>query len=392
MAYETIREAVRYIGVYDETLPLFESQYPVPLGMAYNSYLILDQQVAVFDTVDRRATDQWLQNLTEALEGRSPDYLVVSHAEPDHAANVARLCGLYPQLRVVGNGRTFAMLEQFFGPDFLPEARRLAVTEGDTLSLGRHRLQFMLAPMVHWPEVMVTYEQTEQILFSADAFGRFGGRQYILDWAGEARRYYGNIVGKYGAQVRALLQKAQQLPIRTLCPLHGPVRQGDEVAETLAFYRNWSSCTPDRPNTVLVAYASVHGHTAAAALRAAELLRQQGVEVMQVDLNRTHGSWVVALALMCGKWLLASATCDGEMMPSMAALLSCLKAKNFRNRTVALLENGCWTPAAARKMTEALAQMPDMRLVGSPVTVRGALNETSEAALAELCRQLAEAE
>ena len=392
MAYESISTAVRYIGVYDEKLDLFESQYPVPLGMVYNSYLILDEKVAVFDTVDRRATDQWLQNLTEALEGRTPDYLIVSHAEPDHAANAARLCALYPQLKVVGNARTFPLLQQLYGQDFLPTDRRVTVAEGDTLPLGQHTLRFVLAPMVHWPEAMVTYEQTEQILFSADAFGRFGGRHYIIDWAGEARRYYGNIVGKYGAQVRTLLQKAAALPIQTLCPLHGPVRQGDEVAETLAFYRNWSSYTPDRPGSVMVAYSSVHGNTAAAALRACELLKAQGVEVMRVDLTRTHVSWVVAVAFMCGKWLLASPTVDGDMMPVMTVLLNCLKSKNLRNRTVALLENGLWTPMAAKKMAEALAQMPEMRLVEGPVTVRGTLTVQTEAELEALCRRLAEAE
>lgn len=392
MAYESIRSAVRYIGVYDEKLDLFESQYPVPLGMAYNSYLILDEKVAVFDTVDRRATDEWLQNLAEALEGRTPDYLIVSHAEPDHAASAARLCSLYPGLQVVGNARTFPMLEQLYGAAFLPASRRLTVAEGDTLCLGAHTLQFLLAPMVHWPEVMVTYERTEQILFSADAFGRFGGRHYIVDWSGEARRYYGNIVGKYGPQVRALLQKAAGLPIQTLCPLHGPVRQGAEVAETLAFYDNWSSYRPDRPNTVMVAYASIHGNTAAAACRAAELLKAQGVEVMRVDLSRTHVSWVVAVAFLCGKWLLASATYDGAMAPAMEGLLHCLKAKNLQNRTVALVENGCWTPTAARRMQEALAGMKEMRLVGPAVTVRGALTAQTEAELAELCRKLAAAE
>ena len=284
MSAPTVTSTIRYIGVDDKTIDLFESQYPVPNGVSYNSYAILDQKLAILDTVDPRGTEQWLKNLEQTLAGRQPDYLVVSHMEPDHAGNIQRLCEMYPNLQVVGNAKTFTMIGQFFTLD-LPDSRKVLVGEGDTLSLGAHTLQFFMAPMVHWPEVMVTYEQSEKVLFSADGFGKFGTLDTQEDWACEARRYYFNIVGKYGGPVQQLLKKAAALDIEIICPLHGPVLR-ENLGYYIGLYDTWSRYQPEDEG-VLLAHASIHGHTAKAAEKMAEILRQKGAEVVLCDLNRT---------------------------------------------------------------------------------------------------------
>ena len=306
MSVQKISNAILGVGVDDTTIDLFESQYPVPTGVSYNSYVILDEKVAILDTVDNRATDAWLANLTEALGDRMPEYLVVSHMEPDHGANIARLAAKYPDMKVVGNAKTFVYMEQFFGPDAVAKERRVVVKDGESLSLGSHTLTFVFAPMVHWPEVMVSYESSEKVLFSADGFGRFGAVAKFdekADWASEARRYYLNIVGKYGPQVQALLKKAAALDIATICPLHGPVLTGD-LGKYLAYYDTWSSYKPEEPEKILVASASIHGHTRAAAHTMAEKLRAKGAKVVEMDLTRTDVSYAVTEAFRCGKIVL----------------------------------------------------------------------------------------
>ena len=327
MSVKKISEAILGVGVDDTTIDLFESQYPVPTGVSYNSYVILDEKTAILDTVDNRATEPWLANLTEALAGRKPDYLVVSHMEPDHGANIARLAALYPEMQVVGNAKTFLYMDQFFGADAVAKERRVVVKDGESLSLGTHTLTFVLAPMVHWPEVMVSYESSEKVLFSADGFGRFGAVARFdenADWASEARRYYLNIVGKYGPQVQALLKKAAALDIATICPLHGPVLTGD-LSKYLNYYDLWSSYKAEEPEKILVASASIHGHTRAAAHTMAEKLRAKGAKVVEMDLTRTDVSYAVTEAFRCGRIVLACATYDGFLFPPMENLL----AKSF---------------------------------------------------------------
>ena len=301
MSVQKISNAILGVGVDDTTIDLFESQYPVPTGVSYNSYVILDEKVAILDTVDNRATDAWLANLTEELGDRMQEYMVVSHMEPDHGANIARLAAKYPDMKVVGNAKTFVYMEQFFGPDAVAKERRVVVKDGESLSLGSHTLTFVFAPMVHWPEVMVSYESSEKVLFSADGFGRFGAVAKFnekADWASEARRYYLNIVGKYGPQVQALLKKAAALDIATICPLHGPVLTGD-LGKYLAYYDTWSSYKPEEPEKILVASASIHGHTRAAAHTMAEKLRAKGAKVVEMDLTRTDVSSAVTEAFRC---------------------------------------------------------------------------------------------
>ena len=324
MSVQKISNAILGVGVDDTTIDLFESQYPVPTGVSYNSYVILDEKVAILDTVDNRATDAWLANLTEALGDRMPEYLVVSHMEPDHGANIARLAAKYPDMKVVGNAKTFVYMEQFFGPDAVAKERRVVVKDGESLSLGSHTLTFVFAPMVHWPEVMVSYESSEKVLFSADGFGRFGAVAKFdekADWASEARRYYLNIVGKYGPQVQALLKKAAALDIATICPLHGPVLTGD-LGKYLAYYDTWSSYKPEEPEKILVASASIHGHTRAAAHTMAEKLRAKGAKVVEMDLTRTDVSYAVTEAFRCVKLVLSCATYDGFFFSPMESLLT----------------------------------------------------------------------
>ena len=390
MSVNKISNAILGIGVDDTTIDLFESQYPVPTGVSYNSYVILDEKVAVLDTVDERATDAWLANLTEALADRTPDYLVVSHMEPDHGANIARLAAKYPEMKVVGNAKTFLYMDQFFGADAVAAGRRVTVKDGESLSLGAHTLTFVFAPMVHWPEVMVSYESTEKVLFSADGFGRFGAVAKFdekADWASEARRYFLNIVGKYGPQVQALLKKAAALEIAAICPLHGPVLTGD-LTPYLNYYDTWSSYRPEEPEKILVAFASIHGHTRAAAHTMAEKLRAKGAKVVEMDLARTDVSYAVTEAFRCGKMVLACATYDGFLFPPMENFLTHLKTKNFQNRIVGLMENGTWAPMAAKLMSAELGGMKNLTVCDTVVTIRSAANAAAEARMEELAEEI----
>lgn len=385
-----VTDAVTYVGADDPDLALFEGQHPVrPIGVSYNSYVITDQKIAVMDTVDARVTEAWLENLDYALDGRTPDYLIISHMEPDHAANIARLAALYPEMKLVGNAKTFVMLRQFFGPDAAPDQRLVTVGEGDVLELGSHRLRFFLAPMVHWPEVMVTYEESEKLLFSADAFGRFGALSLTekAPWAPQARRYYLNIVGKYGAQVQALLKKLASLPVEAILPLHGPVLT-QEIGRCLELYDLWSSYRPEEPDRVLVAYASIYGHTKQAALALADLLTERGADVTTCDLTTTHVSDALTQAFCCGKLVLASVTYDGGLFPPMEELLNHLKAKNFQSRKIGLMENGSWAPQAARLMRARLEEMKNLTLCPTAVSIRSALNEGSRQQLEQLADEL----
>ncbi len=386
-----ISDSVLDITTNDDTLDLFESQYPVPAGISYNSYLILDEKVAVLDTVDARATEAWSACLAQALAGRSPDYLIVSHVEPDHSANVAALMARYPAMQVVGNAKTFQYLERFFGREAVAPARRIVVKEGDSLPLGSHTLHFVLAPMVHWPEVMASYESSEKLLFSADGFGRFGavdpdGRDG--GWTDEARRYYLNIVGKYGPQVQALLKKAAGLDIKAICPLHGPVLAGD-LTPYLHDYDTWSRYLPEEPQTVMVASASIHGSTKQAAAILAGKLRAAGVQVVETDLTRTDVSYAVADAFRCGKLVLACATYDGFLFPPMESFITHLKTKNFQNRTVGLMENGLWAPMAGKLMAAELSCMKGISLCETVVRLSGAADDAAEAQMDALVGELA---
>ena len=387
MSVKKISEAILGVGVDDTTIDLFESQYPVPTGVSYNSYVILDEKTAILDTVDNRATEPWLANLTEALAGRKPDYLVVSHMEPDHGANIARLAALYPEMQVVGNAKTFLYMDQFFGADAVAKERRVVVKDGESLSLGTHTLTFVLAPMVHWPEVMMSYDKADKVLFSADGFGKFGALDAQEDWDCEARRYYFNIVGKYGPQVQSLLKKAAALDIKTICPLHGPVLTGD-LGKYLNYYDMWSSYKPEEPEKILVASASIHGHTRSAAHILAEKLRAKGAKVVEMDLTRTDVSYAVTEAFRCGKTVLACATYDGFLFPPMEALLTHLKTKNFQNRTVGLMENGTWAPMAAKLMRAELDGMKNMTVCDTVVTIRSSVNAAAEAQMDALAEEI----
>ena len=381
-----ITDSILYVGVDDKDLDLFESQYVVPNGVSYNSYVILDEKVTLMDTVDQRATKEWLENLDAVLEGRTIDYLVVSNMEPDHAANAKTLIDKFPNMKIVGNAKTFAMMSQFFDVDLT--GRSVVVKEGDTLNLGAHTLQFIMAPMVHWPEVMVTYEQSEKILFSADGFGKFGALDVEESWACEARRYYFNIVGKYGAQVQALLKKAATLDIKMICPLHGPI-----LKENLAFYidkyNTWSSYEPEDEG-VFVAYASIHGNTAEAAKEFVEMLRKNGAEkVVIADLSREDMAEAVEDAFRYSKLVVAAASYDAGVFPCMEDFLHHLKAKNYQKRTVGIIENGSWAPSAAKQMKAILEGMKNITICEPVVTIKSTLNETSRKAMEELAKELA---
>ena len=380
-----ITKDILYIGTNDHDIDLFEGQYPVPNGVSYNSYLIMDEKIAVMDTVDHRKALPFLQNLEKALAGRTPDYLVISHVEPDHASSVKAFLDKYPDTTLIGNAKTFPMLLQFF-EDLSPK-NTLTVKEGDTLSLGKHELHFVMAPMVHWPEVMVTYDSCDKVLFSADGFGKFGALDVQEDWACEARRYYFNIVGKYGIPVAALLKKAAALDIQIICPLHGPVLK-ENLGYYLEKYQIWSSYQPESKG-VFIAYASLHGNTREAALKLAELLKQRGCpKVVLTDLAREELSEAIEDAFRYGKMVLASPTYDGGIMPVMESFLAHLKAKAFQNRTVALIENGSWAPCAAKAMASVLSSMKDITLLDETVTIRGALKESDTAQLEKLADAL----
>ena len=352
MFMDKMAPGILRLSVMDNDLDLFEGQYPVPQGVSYNSYLIEDDQLCLLDTVDARKQEEWLAGLDEVLAGRKLDYLVISHMEPDHAGSIAALCARQPQLKLVANARTFAILDQFSGDNPLAQ-ERVTVADGGTLALGSHTLHFVLAPMVHWPEVMAVYEDREKVLFSADGFGNFGSLTDTDAWADEARRYYGNIVGKYGAQVQGLLKKAAALEIRTICPLHGPQLSGEALDRALTLYGLWAAWKPEQSG-VLVAYASFHGHTAEAAKLLAEKLHAQGETVEVIDLNRVHKSYAVSAAFKYDRMALCATTYDSAYAPAMEAFLSSLKLKGMQGRKVALVENGTWAPMAAKHMRAVL--------------------------------------
>lgn len=366
----TISDSILYVGVADTDIDLFESQYPVPQGVTYNSYVVADKKVAVMDTVDARKTEEWLQNLEQVLNGRTPDYLVISHLEPDHSGSIEAIAKKYPDMKLVGNAKIFAMLPQFITMDVTE--RQVVVTEQDTLNLGSHILHFVFAPMVHWPEVMVEYEETEKVLFSADAFGRFGDSDAGTDWDDEARRYYINIVGKYGGPVTTLLKKAAGLDIRTICPLHGPVLTGD-LSHYIEKYQTWASYQPEEKG-ILIAYASIHGNTEIAAKKMASILEEKGAEnVVLYDLARADVAAVVADAFRYDRMILAAASYDAGVFPCMEMFLNHLKAKAYQKRTVGLIENGSWAPSAGRVMKKALEECKEIEIVEPIVTIKSTL-------------------
>ena len=373
---------ILYIGVNDHLTDLFEGQYSVPNGMSYNSYLILDEKTAVTDTVDARFGGQWLDNLETALAGRLPDYLIVHHMEPDHSASIADFCKKYPNAVIAATAKAFTMMDAFFGP--LPNPR-LTVKDGSVLPLGRHELSFITAPMVHWPEVAVSYDRTDGILFSADAFGKFGALDVDEPWDDEARRYYIGIVGKYGAPTAALLKKAAALDIRTICPLHGPVLK-ENLAHYINLYATWSSYTPEESG-VAVCVASVYGHTARAAEALADALRKNGTKVTVYDLARCDMSAAVADAFRFDRLVLASPTYNGDVFPCMHAFLHALVSRGFRNRRVGLIENGSWAPMAAKVMQQTLSACDSIEFLPA-VTVRSALNDQSAKAVNALAQEL----
>ncbi|MDE6264306.1 MAG: FprA family A-type flavoprotein [Paramuribaculum sp.] len=383
-----ISDSIRFVGVNDTDIKFFENQYPVPKGISYNSYLIIDNKIALFDTVEGNFGDEWLAKIRLELGDRKPDYLVVHHMEPDHSSNITRALDEFPEMTLVATKQAINMLPQFFG-DYNFEGRTLAVKDGDKISLGTHEIMFSTAPMVHWPEVLVSYETTEKILFSADAFGKFGSLDYQDDWVSEARRYYINIVGKYGAQTQNLLKKLSGLDVKTIAPLHGPVLTGD-LSKYLNLYNTWSSYAPETDG-VLVAYASVYGGTKECALEFADLLRAKGVEtVMTFDLCQQELSEAVSQAFRMSKIVLAAVTYDASLFPPMHHFLHHLKMKNFRNRKVGIIENGSWAPVAGKMMTEAMSALPGITIVPPMVTIKSRMNASTRVAMEELATAIAE--
>lgn len=380
-----VTEDIRYIGVNDHDVDLFEGQYTVENGMSYNSYVILDEKVAVMDTVDTHFGVEWLQNLETELNGRRPDYLVVQHMEPDHSANIAVFMETYPEAQIVSSAKAFVMMQQFFGTDF-PE-RKVVVGEGSTLKLGRHTLTFVTAPMVHWPEVIVTYDSTDKVLFSADGFGKFGALDVEEDWADEARRYYIGIVGKYGAQVQALLKKAAALDIAIICPLHGPVLN-ENLGYYLDKYNTWSSYAVEDEG-VVIAYTSVYGHTKEAVEELAEKLNQRGCpNVVVADLARCDMAEAVADAFRYSKLVLATTTYNATIFPHMQNFIDHLTARNYQGRTVGMIENGAWAPMAAKVMKKMLETSKNLTYTDTTVTVKCALNDASRAQIDALADEL----
>ena len=380
-----VTEDIRYIGVNDHDVDLFEGQYTVENGMSYNSYVILDEKVAVMDTVDAHFGVEWLQNLETELNGRRPDYLVVQHMEPDHSANIAVFMETYPEAQIVSSAKAFVMMQQFFGTDF-PE-RKVVVGEGSTLKLGRHTLTFVTAPMVHWPEVIVTYDSTDKVLFSADGFGKFGALDVEEDWADEARRYYIGIVGKYGAQVQALLKKAAALDIAIICPLHGPVLN-ENLGYYLDKYNTWSSYAVEDEG-VVIAYTSVYGHTKEAVEELAEKLNQRGCpNVVVADLARCDMAEIVADAFRYSKLVLATTTYNATIFPYMQSFIDHLTARNYQGRTVGMIENGAWAPMAAKVMKKMLETSKNLTYTDTTVTVKCALNDASRAQIDALADEL----
>ena len=385
MSNVTISDSIKYIGVDDTTLDLFESQYIVPNGVSYNSYVILDEKVAVMDTVDARKTDEWFSNLTNTLNGRTVDYIVISHLEPDHAANIQMLAEKYPQATLVLSAKAKAMLPQFFDIADL-DSRCMAVAEGEELSLGSHTLKFFMAPMVHWPEVMVEYETTEKVLFSADGFGKFGALSADEDWACEARRYYFNIVGKYGAPVQALLKKAATLDIQTICPLHGPILKED-LGYYIGKYMTWSSYEPEDEG-VLVACASIHGNTKKAAEKMVEILKGKGIKVAFTDLTRDDMAEAIEDAFRYSKLVIAAASYDGGVFPPMEDFLNRLVHKAYQKRKVGIIENGSWAPVAAKSMKAILDTMKDLTVCDTVVSIKSTMKDADVAAMNTLADEL----
>lgn len=375
-----VTDSIRYVGVNDHQVDLFEGQYQVPNGMSYNSYVILDEKVAVMDTVDIHFGEEWMANVKAVLAGRTPDYLIVQHMEPDHSANISRFLEEYPQATVVATAKAFVMMKQFFGNDYAD--RRIVASEMSELSLGAHTLHFVMTPMVHWPEVMVTYESSEKVLFSADGFGKFGALDCDEPWDDEARRYYIGIVGKYGVQVQALLKKAAALDIAVICPLHGPVLTSD-LSHYVNLYQLWSTYTPEK-EAVVIAYASVYGNTKKAALLLADTLREKGKEVHVYDLARCDMSQAVADAFCCSHLVLGSITYNADIYPCMKTFINQLIEHNYQKRTVGFIENGSWAPMAAKVMQKMLEGCKNLTMAEPVVTVRGAVNEQAKEQIQEL--------
>ena len=389
--FKEITKDIRYIGVDDTDLDLFESQYIIPEGVSYNSYVIIDEKIAIMDTVDARKTDEWLANLGDALEGKEPEYVVVLHMEPDHAGSLKTLVEKYPNIKIVGNTKTFMFMNQFFDMDI--EDKKVLVNEGDVLELGTHKLSFINAPMVHWPEVMVAFDSESKILFAADAFGKFGaleGEVVLEDestWSCEARRYYFNIVGKYGMQVQGLLKKAAALDIQMICPLHGPVLK-DNLQFFIDKYDTWSSYKPEDKG-VFIAYASIHGNTAKAAKKMEELLKEAGEEKVAItDLTRDDIAEAVEDAFRYDRLVLAASSYDGGVFTNMEVFLNRLAHKGYKNRTVAIIENGTWAPSAARKMKEILSTMKDINIIDNVVTIKSSMKDDTVVAMKELAKEI----
>lgn len=382
----TISETIKYVGANDHEIDLFESQYIVPNGVSYNSYIILDEKIAVMDTVDWRATEEWFANVTKVLDGKNPEYLVISHLEPDHASNIANFVAKYPDVKLVGNAKTFAMLPQFFELD-VKEEQKIVVAEGDKLSLGNHVLQFFMAPMVHWPEVMVTYEEKEKVLFSADGFGKFGALDVEEDWACEARRYYFNIVGKYGQPVQTLLKKAAALDIQMICPLHGPILK-ENLGYYIGLYDTWSKYEAEDEG-IFIAYASIHGNTKKVAEKLAEVLEELGAPKVSIaDLSRDDMAEAVEDAFRYDRLVLAAPTYDGGLFPAMDNFLHHLLAKSYQKRTVGLIENGSWGPMAAKKMREQLEEMKEITILEPVVTIKSTMKTENVEAIKQLASEL----
>ena len=379
-----ISQDIKYVGVTDNKIDLFESQYKVPDGISYNSYVITDEKTAVMDTADKNFTEEWLDNIKDTLGAKSPDYLIVQHMEPDHSASIAEFMKQYPDTTVVGNAKTFAMIKGFF-PE-LTIANTLTVKEGDTLTLGKHTLSFVFAPMVHWPEVMVTYDSTDKVLFSADGFGRFGAPDSDKDWAEEARRYYIGIVGKYGTQVQNLLKKASALDIAVICPLHGPVLS-ENLGYYLDLYNKWSSYTPETDG-IMIAYTSVYGNTRKAAELLRDKLAEKGAEVLLTDLARSDMSKAVSDAFKYSKLVLATTTYNADIFPFMRIFIEGITERNYQNRTIAFIENGSWAPMAAKVMTGMFEKSKNLTILEESVKITSALNEESKAQLDALTEAL----
>ena len=385
MEDKKITDTVTYIGVDDKTIDLFEGQYIVPNGIAYNSYLIKDEKIVIMDTVDKRKTEEWLQNLTKELNGQEVDYLVISHLEPDHSSNIKVLAEKYPNMKLVGNKRTFDMLPQFFDLDL--SNRKVIVEEGDTLDIGKQKLKFFMAPMVHWPEVMVTYLEEQKILFSADGFGKFGALDTDEDWDCEARRYYFNIVGKYGDQVQQLLKKASTLQIEKICPLHGPILTKN-LEYYIGKYDTWSSYTPEEEG-VLIAYNSIYGNTKKAMEKMASILEEQGAnKVVLSDLARDDMAETLEDAFRYSKMIVACPTYDTGIFPYMETFLRRLKHKNYQKRTVGIIENGSWAPMAAKGMKQIIEQMKDVKICETIITIKTTMNDNNIEEMKKLSKEI----